>query len=244
MNEFVQLVMADDYDDLSRRGAALITECVKQKFDTLLCAASGSSPLGTYAELARIHSESPTIFSTLRVIKLDEWGPLAPDDPASCEVYVRAKAVEPLGITEDRYITVRGDAGDPDAECRRYAAVVNGAGPIDVSILGMGTNGHLGLNEPAAWLHDTVHVAELAKESQGHGMLAEARTQPTYGLTLGMGDILRSKLIVLLVSGANKRDAMTRLLSRQITTQFPASFLWIHRNTVIIADREACPNQS
>ncbi len=98
------------------------------------------------------------------------------------------------------------------------------------------------MNEPADWLHETAHVTALAKESQGHAMLEGARTQPTYGLTLGMGEILRSDLILLLVSGEKKRDALTRLMSRQITTRFPASFLWTHGHTIIIADRDAYPN--
>ena len=244
MVKAVRIVTARDYHDLSRQGADVVLDEIRCKPGLLLCVASGSSPLGVYRELAGARNKNPPLFDRLRAIKLDEWGPLGADDPASCEYYVRHEVTGPLGISPDRYRTLTGDAVDPEAECQRYAAVLNGAGPIDVSILGMGTNGHLGLNEPAAWLHDTVHVAELAKESQGHGMLAEARTQPTHGLTLGMGDILQSKLIVLLVSGANKRDAMARLLSRQITTQFPASLLWTHRNTVIIADREACPNLS
>lgn len=235
------LLTATDYRDLSRKGAGVILAEIQRSPGLLLCVASGSSPLGVYRNLAEARSENPSLFAGLRVIKLDEWGPLAADDPASCECYVRREVIEPLRVSPERYLTFAGDAANPESECRRYAAALNAAGPIDVSILGLGTNGHLGLNEPAVWLHDTVHVAGLAKESRGHGMLAEAHTQPSFGLTLGMGDILRSRLIVLLVSGEKKRDAVTRLLTRRITTDFPASLLWTHRNAVIIADREAHP---
>jgi galactosamine-6-phosphate isomerase len=241
MNDPVQVVVAKDYDDLSRRGAAIIVEHLRQNPSALLCAASGRSPLGAYAELAKTCAQDRSLFARVRVIKLDEWAPLAPDDPASCEVYVRTKVIERLGIPEDRYLTLRGDAADPVAECRVYSAALAAAGPIDICVLGLGVNGHLGMNEPADWLHESAHVAELAKESQGHAMLADALTQPQYGLTLGMGEILRSNMILLLVSGEKKRDAMTRFLSHQITTEFPASFLWTHRNTIIIADRDACP---
>jgi galactosamine-6-phosphate isomerase len=243
MSDPVRVVVAKDYDDLSRRGAALVVEHLRQNPSALLCAASGSSPLGAYAELAKTCAQDRSLFACLRVIKLDEWGPLEPDDPASCEVYVRSKVIEPLGISEDRYLTLRGDAADPDGECRAYSATLAATGPIDICVLGLGVNGHLGMNEPAEWLHDSAHVTKLAKESQSHGMLADARIQPTYGLTLGMGDILRSNMILLLVSGEKKREAMARLLTRQITTEFPASFLWTHRNTIIIADRDACPER-
>lgn len=237
----VRVITAADYSDLSRKGAELVLAEIQRNPRLLMCVASGSSPLGVYRNLADACRTNSSLFSSLRVIKLDEWGPLGADDPASCEYYVHREVIEPLDVSPNRYLSLAGDAADPEAECRRYAAALNAAGPIDVSILGLGRNGHLGLNEPAAALHDTVHVAELAQESQGHAMLTEARTRPSYGLTLGMGDILRSKLILLLVSGEKKRDAMARLLSRRITTEFPASLLWTHRNTIMIADRDACP---
>lgn len=238
----VQVVAAEDYGDLSRRGAAVVVQNLRANPAALLCAASGSSPLGMYKELAKTRAEDPDSFSRLRVIKLDEWGPLAADDPASCEFYVRKEVCEPLGVGAERYITFRGDSADPDAECAAFSNALQSAGPIDICVLGLGVNGHLGMNEPANWLHETAHVTELAKESQGHGMLANAWTQPRYGMTLGMGDILQSRLVLLLVSGAKKREATDHLLSRRITTQFPASLLWTHRNTIMIIDREAMPN--
>ncbi len=233
--------MADDYDDLSRKGAAFVEAHLRQKPESLLCAASGSSPLGLYRNLAAAHARDGGPFSRLRVIKLDEWGPLSATDPGSCEHYVQEEIVKPLGITPDRYFTLAGDAPDPEAKCKAFSSVLEDVGPIDISVLGLGVNGHLGMNEPGPWLHETAHVAALAKESRGHTMLAAADTKPEYGLTLGMGEILRSRAVLLLVSGAKKQDAMHRLLSREITTQFPASLLWIHGNATIICDREAYP---
>ncbi|GMV92374.1 MAG: glucosamine-6-phosphate deaminase [Candidatus Hydrogenedentota bacterium] len=241
MNDAVRVIVEEDYDDMSRRGATVVTEHLRGNPSALLCAASGSSPLGLYAELAKVCAGDPQLFSALRVIKLDEWGPLTVDDPASCEFYVRTKVCEPLGVDGGRYITFRGDASDPEAECAAFASALQSAGPIDICILGMGVNGHVGMNEPADWLHETAHVAVLAKESQGHGMLANALRQPTYGMTLGMGDILRSRLVLLLVSGVKKREAMAEFMSRRISTRFPASLLWTHPNAIVIADRRAMP---
>ncbi|MCC6489885.1 MAG: 6-phosphogluconolactonase [Candidatus Hydrogenedentes bacterium] len=240
-HEPVRVVVEDDYGAVSRLGADVIQNELERDPGALLCAASGGSPLGAYRELARRCADTPERFSQLRVIKLDEWGPLAADDPASCEFYVRKEVIEPLRVTEDRYFTLAGDAADPAAECQRYASVLDAVGPIDICVLGLGVNGHLGLNEPGPVLHDRAHVATLATDSQGHGMLANVRVQPSYGLTLGMGDMLRSRFILLLVNGEKKREALRRLLTREITTTFPASLLWLHSNTQIICDREAYP---
>lgn len=240
-HEPVRVIVEDDDDAVGRFGAEVIESELARAPGALLCAASGGSPLGAYRELARRCADNPERFSRLRVIKLDEWGPLAADDPASCEFYVRKEVVDPLHVAEDRYFTLAGDAADPRAECRHYAETLDKVGPIDICVLGLGVNGHLGLNEPASFLHDRVHVADLAENSQGHAMLANARVQPTFGLTLGMGDILRSRFIVLFVNGGKKREALRQLLTREITTSFPASLLWLHSNTLIICDRAACP---
>lgn len=231
--------VAKDYLELSHRGARFMLEQLHQNPGLLLCVASGASPLGLYRNLAAHQKENPTVFAKLRVIKLDEWGPLSPEDPASCEYYIQKEIVRPLSISQERYLSMAGDAPDSEQECARCADGLGAAGPIDVCILGMGANGHLGLNEPAEWLHDTVHVAALASASFSHGMLTEARTPVTHGITLGIGDLLRSRRILLLVSGVHKREAMRQFLSRRITTQFPASILWTHRDLTVLCDRAA-----
>ncbi len=117
--------------------------------------------------------------------------------------------------------------------------VVAAEGPIDLCVLGLGVNGHLALNEPAASLLPTAHVARLSQASLRHPMLANSPKLPAYGLTLGMADILVSRDILLLVSGVNKREPLKRLLRREITTEFPASFLWLHPNWTLLCDQNA-----
>ncbi len=138
MSEPVRIEVADNYNDLSRRGASIVLESLRTNPAALLCAATGSSPLGVYSELAKAHTQDATVFSKLRVIKLDEWCPLGPDDPASCEFYVRTKVIEPLAVAEDRTITLRGDAADAEAECRTFSSALAKAGPIDVLYPGFG----------------------------------------------------------------------------------------------------------
>ena len=113
------------------------------------------------------------------------------------------------------------------------------AGPVDLCILGLGRNGHLGLNEPAESFDPFCHVATLAELSRGHPMLTETTTPVRQGLTLGLGDILRARRVLLLVSGAPKREPLGLLAARQVTPALPASFLWLHGDAICLCDRDA-----
>jgi galactosamine-6-phosphate isomerase len=112
-------------------------------------------------------------------------------------------------------------------------------GPIDLCVLGLGANGHLAFNEPADLLHYGPHAAELSPESMQHPMIDVARSRPRYGLTVGIGDILRSRRVLLLVSGAHKASQLKRLMSGEITTRFPASLLSLHPEATILCDATA-----
>jgi galactosamine-6-phosphate isomerase len=228
-----------DHESLSSQAAEHIMSALAKKPDLLLCAAGGSTPLRTYELLAECHTHAPDMFRSLRVVKLDEWGGMAMDDPGSCERQLRAHLVHPLGLSDDRYFGFNSRAADPEAECERIRSRLTGQGPIDLCILGLGINGHLAMNEPAESLQPFAHIARLAESSLRHPMLAGSRMVPTYGLTLGMAEILASQKILLLVSGAAKREPLGRLLSNRISTQFPASFLWMHPNWTLLCDREA-----
>jgi len=234
-----RVVVEESYERLSHRAANLICEQLHQRPDMLLAAASGSTPTLTYELLAKKVREDPKSFERLRVLKLDEWGGLAATDPGSCEAYLQQYIVGPWNIPEDRYLTFRGDAGDPEAESRRLRDHLEKQGPIDLCILGLGLNGHLGLNEPGDQLEPFTHVAELSEVSLRHSMLQRTDYLPLYGLTIGMTDILRSKKILLLVSGSKKRDAVRRLFKEEISTHFPASLLWTAREVICLCDSAA-----
>jgi galactosamine-6-phosphate isomerase len=231
--------VASDYDDLSRRATRLLIDELGAKPDLLLCAAAGTTPLGTYRYLAQERRNNPALFAKLRVLKLDEWGGLEKNDPASCEHCLREHLLEPLGISNERYIGFASQPDDPEVECHRMSAWLDRNGPIDLCILGLGMNGHIGFNEPGDALSPSAHVATLANESLRHPMLSAANAQPTFGLTLGMAEILAARKIVLLVSGAHKRPSLERLCRNEISTAFPASFLWLHRALICLCDGAA-----
>jgi galactosamine-6-phosphate isomerase len=224
---------------MSRRAADFIVEQIRSKPDLLMCVATGSSPKRAYELLAEKRRDDPQLFDRLRVLKLDEWGGLPPDHPGTCETYVRRLLIEPLGVSSERYLTFRGDAADPEAECERVREMLLRHGPIDLCVLGLGLNGHLGMNEPADELTLGPHVAPLSAETAQHSMIRNANPPVRFGLTLGMGDLLRSRRILLLVNGGAKREACRRLMSGRVTTQFPASFLWLHGGVTCLCDREA-----
>ena len=204
-----------------------------------MCAAGGSTPLRTYQLLAEHHAQSPYALETVRLVKLDEWGGLAMDDPGSCENQLRTWLIGPLGMSDYRYIGFKSDPADAKAECERIRRLLETRGPIDFCVLGLGMNGHVAMNEPADTLQPFAHIARLTEATLSHPMLADTKSKPTFGLTLGMSEILGSREILLLVSGAAKREPLRRLLSRRITTQFPASFLWLHPNWTLLCDRAA-----
>ena len=231
----MRFTVLPDREALDREAAALIWEAAQAKPDLLICLASGDTPTGTYALLAG----EPERLARARFIQLDEWAGLGARDAASCAAYLEHTVREPLAVPPERWIGIQGDAPDAAAECRRVATALAEAGPIDLCILGLGRNGHLGLNEPAESFDPSCHVATLAEQSRGHPMLTGTGDSVREGLTLGLGDILRSRRILLMVSGAAKREPMARLAERRVTPQLPASFLWLHGDAVCVCDEDA-----
>lgn len=241
------LKVSPDYETMSQSAAAFLAEETRRKPNTLFCLATGASPARTYELLALHNRQQPGLFGRAHWLKLDEWGGLAMDDPASCEADLRAKVIEPLHISPGRYFGWQSRPPDPAVESSRVADWLAANGPIDVCMLGVGTNGHLGLNEPAEALQPGPHVAELSETSVSHSMLKSACNRPQFGLTLGMADLLQSRKIVLLVSGGHKAEPLRRFFTREITTRFPASFLWLHPAVTIFCDHAAAallPNES
>jgi len=233
------ITVCADYEAMSRLAADRIRAALTTRPGLLLCAAGGSSPARTYQLLAEHRQRNPGTFARLRDIKLDEWGGLSMDDPGSCETQLRKTLIAPLGLAADRCFGFNNEAPDSEAECERVRGRLTAEGPVDLCLLGLGVHGHIAMNEPTVSLQPFAHVAQLTEHSLRHPMLANSRNPPTHGLTLGLAEILAAREILLLVSGTSKRAPLERLMKRDLTTEFPASFLWLHPNCTVLCDREA-----
>lgn len=235
----LELVIAEDYEQMSSFSSNLIYNEIRNKKDLLICTATGSTPTRTYGLLAKKFEENPQIFKEIRIIKLDEFGGIPMNDPATCETYLQKHIVAPLNIDSSRYISFNSNPDNPEFEIERISEELNDSGDIDLCILGMGVNGHLGFNEPADVLHANIHIAKLADTTKKYGIALQSEHEIKYGLTLGMNEIMRSKNILLLVNGKHKQEPFKKFLSAEITTQLPATMLWMHPNVTVVCDRDA-----
>ena len=235
----MRIQVARDHEQVSRRAAARIAAAIRRKPGLLLGVVTGATPTRTYEHLAKRRAAEPALFRRLRVVKLDEWLGLPPRHPSSCESYLRENLLVPLRIDRRRYQGFRPRPKDPVADGARMARWLARHGPIDVCVLGLGRNGHLLMNEPAAELLPGPHVARLAASTRRHSMLTGLRSPPRRGLSMGLADILRSKAVLLLVSGRHKRTALARMLEGTVSSRCPASFLWLHPDVTVYCDWEA-----
>ena len=234
----MQLHLFDSMNDLSDYASGAIIREIRQKDNLLLCTATGNSTSDTYNKLVRKKSEFFT--ENLKIIKLDEWGGVPAGHPITCETYLQERLLRPLQIKASNYYAFNSNPEDPDKECYRLQKILDANGPIDLCVLGIGVNGHIALNEPGETLHPYCHTATLSTSSLNHPMVRETDITPTYGLTLGMADILNSKKILLLISGKSKASVTKELMRKKIDTRLPASFLWLHPDVQCLCDRDAC----
>lgn len=226
-------------EEMSRRAAAVVLQALRQDPNLLLCSSAGGTPTGIYAALAARAAKEPKLFKRMRVILVDEWLGPPPGHPATCKKDVTEKLLRPLNISAKRFVGFDSQASDPEGECSRVANWLARNGPIGVCILGLGKNGHIGMNEPGPAFYPFPHVAKLTPSSLRHPMVQNCPVRPTQGMTLGMQDILSSKRVMLLVAGQHKAAALTKLKEPAATPRFPASALWLHRFAEVYCDAAA-----
>jgi putative deaminase/isomerase len=227
-----------DHERASQFVADWLVEHLRDKPNSVVCLATGATPMRTYALLAERAAKEPSLFDRCRLVKLDEWGGLPMSDPATCEQHLRNTIVTPLGMA-DRYVGFESQPANVEAECARVAKWLDENGPIDLCVLGLGLNGHVGFNEPAAYLQPHAHVAQLSDATLAHPMVAYCDTGPKCGLTLGMADLLQARRILMIVTGAAKRGPLASLMTGRITTEFPASLLQLHGDGQVVCDDAA-----
>jgi galactosamine-6-phosphate isomerase len=228
-----------DYSSMSAHASQIIIDHLTHKKDLRLGAATGGSPTGMYADLAKTYQTNSSLFNYLQVVKLDEWGIIPMSHPDSCQSYLKQHLLEPLQISAERYEEFNTNNPDLLAECKRVQDSIDKNGPLDIVILGLGKNGHIGFNEPAEALQVDCHKAILAESTIQHDPTLSQGSEPAFGLTLGLRSILQAKKIIFLVTGSGKNEAIKQLMEKNITTSLPASFLWLHPNVECLINENA-----
>jgi glucosamine-6-phosphate deaminase len=239
----MRTVVVDTYEALSQVAADAIAAVLRRRPDALLLVATGDTPMGAYRELAerRLRGEIDT--SHLRAAQLDEYAGLAGGDRRSLYGWMARSFLEPLGVSEAR--AIRLDASLPPAvACRRYDAAVEAGGGFDLAVLGLGPNGHLGFNEPPIERDAPTRLVPLTPASirSNARYWGDEDDVPREALTCGLASMLAAREVLLVVSGAHKREILRRALAPPPAPEVPAS--WLQQaagDVVVLADREACP---
>jgi glucosamine-6-phosphate deaminase len=203
---------------------------------------TGRTPIPLYRELLRLHAAGRADFSRARTFNLDEFAGIAPDDAVSYRMFMRRHLFDGINVRPRNVHFLDGTAENPVVECRRYERAIARAGGIDLQILGLGRNGHIGFNEPGRSLAARTHRVRLtATTRRANAALFSNRTAavPTEALSMGMATILGARRIVLVATGASKARAVLRTVCGAVTTRWPASFLQLHGNVEAWLDRAA-----
>ncbi|MCL1844564.1 MAG: glucosamine-6-phosphate deaminase [Defluviitaleaceae bacterium] len=235
----MNILVQKNYDDLSKKCAELIKAQIAAKSDSVLGLATGSTPLGTYKELIRMNHAGELDFSRAIAFNLDEYFPIKKSSDQSYHYYMRENLFKHVNFAQT--FIPDGEAPDAAKECAAYDEKIAAQGGIDLQILGIGNNGHIGFNEPddkftSATNHTLLDESTIKANAR---FFASESEVPRHSLTMGIGTIFRAKKIILLASGAGKADAIFKATRGPITPQMPASVLQLHPDVTIIADEDA-----
>lgn len=230
-----------DYTVLSRAAAELVAAQVRQKPDSIIGFATGGTPLGTYQELCRLHRAGSLDFSRVATYNLDEYVGLGPDDPESYHAYMWRVLFGSVNIDRARVHIPPGQPTDLTQACLDYELAIEAAGGIDLQLLGIGRNGHIGFNEPGSELMPETHVVTLSDDTRQANarFFGSIDRVPRQAITMGVGTIMKAKRILLLASGDDKATAVQETAEGPVTPQVPASVLRMHRAVTLLLDDAA-----
>jgi glucosamine-6-phosphate deaminase len=229
-----------DYEAMSAAAADAVAERLREDPSTVFLLPTGTTPLGMYRRLVEMYRRGEISFSKATFFNLDEYLGLPPDHPASYHVYMKENFYGHIDADPDRIFVPNGAAPDPKAECERYEATIREAGGIDVCVLGIGRNGHIGFNEPGAPFDSRTRVVRLSESTRlvNAGDFDSDRA-PEYAITVGMATIFESREVLLLASGTNKAAVVTAAVEGDVSESVPASMLKDHPNTTLFLDEDA-----
>lgn len=237
----MNLIIVKDYQGLSQAAADLVAREIIAKPDTVLCLPTGETPIGMYRELIRKYQRGEIDFSEVVTFNLDEYCSLSPEHPQSYHYYMQHTLFRHINIKTENIHLLNGVTRDIIAECENYDKQILENGGIDLQILGIGNNGHLGFNEPAISLNSKTHPVNLSDDTihANSRFFKNIEEVPTKALTVGMGAIMKAKKIILLASGEKKMAAINKTINGLVSTQSPSTFLQLHPDVTVIVDKDA-----
>ncbi|MBR4862698.1 MAG: glucosamine-6-phosphate deaminase [Firmicutes bacterium] len=238
----MKIICTKDYEDLSRKAAELIAEQILLKPDSVLGLATGGTPLGIYRCLTQLYRNDQIDFSSVTTLNLDEYVGMAPDNPGSYAYFMEQNLFSHVNISPERCHIPSGLAKSADAECRRYDQLISVLGGIDLQLLGLGNNGHIGFNEPSDTFTAATHCVALSESTRSANarFFSSLEEVPTQAITMGMNGIMNAKQILLCVSETSKSEILREVLFGPVTPSVPGSVLQYHPNLTVIADADAC----
>lgn len=236
----MKVIITENYQEMSEKAGEIIVEIVKNNPKAVLGLATGSSPIGTYQYMIKDHKENGTSYKDVSTVNLDEYVGLTPDHNQSYAYFMRDNLFNHVDIDLANTNLPQGSAKDLEAECNRYNTLL-ATMQQDVQVLGIGSNGHIGFNEPNTPFDSVTHVVDLTESTiKDNSRLFESIDEvPRQALSMGIKNIMNAKSIIMVASGKNKAVAVKGMVNGAITPELPASVLQLHPNVVLVCDKDA-----
>lgn len=237
----MKLIKSKNYEEMCAKVARIFAAQITLKPDSVLGLATGSTPIGMYQELVRKYNEDRVDFGKVRTVNLDEYIGLSGDNDQSYRYFMNHNLFDHVDIDKSQTFVPNGLAADPEAECVNYENIVAGMGGVDIQLLGIGNNGHIGFNEPCDEFPEYTHVVDLTESTieANARFFASMDDVPKQAISMGIGTIMKAKKIILMANGKGKAPIIYDTVFGPVTPQVPASILRFHPDVMIFVDEEA-----
>ncbi len=237
----MEVIVTRDYDEMSKTAARVVAQVLNLKPNAVLGLATGSTPLGLYRELIRMHREEGLDFSQVTTFNLDEYVGLPRTHPQSYYYFMQENLFKHINVPKQNIYVPSGTTSNYAAFCQWYEQRIRECGGIDLQVLGIGTDGHIAFNEPSSSLGSRTRIKTLARQTieDNARFFGSPDEVPVYAITMGVGTILEARKIMLLASGRQKAPAVAAAIEGPVTSMITASALQLHRDAMCIIDREA-----
>lgn len=237
----MKIYKAKDYKDMSRKAANIISAQVIMKPNCVLGLATGSTPIGTYDQLVEWYNKGDLDFSEVTTVNLDEYKGLPRTNDQSYYYFMHQHLFDRVNIDPERTNVPNGMEPDAEKECGRYEELIRSLGGVDLQLLGLGHNGHIGFNEPGEAFEKETHCVDLTESTieANKRFFASVDDVPKQAYTMGIKTIMQAKKILIVVNGENKADIVERAFFGPVTPEVPASILQLHNDVTLVGDEEA-----